>query len=191
MKNAILLHGRPTQERYFSPSDPSDSNAYWFPWLQKQLLIHGISAQAPEILEPYNPRYENWAREIERYDNNPDTILVGHSCGGGAIVRWLSENKDVQVGKVVLVAPWIDIEKDDWPLFDFEIDRDIVARTKGITIFHSTNDAPEIVSSVKVLREKIRQVKYCEFENYGHFTFLNEGEQIEGFPGLLHELIGG
>lgn len=191
MKNAILLHGRPTRERYFSPQYPSDSNAYWFPWLQKQLLIYGIHAQTPEIPEPYNPRYENWAKEIERYDPSPDTILVGHSCGGGAIVRWLSENKDAQVGKVVLVAPWIDIEKDDWPLFDFKIDADIAARTKGITIFHSTNDAPEIVSSVKLLRDTIRQAKYREFENYGHFMFLNESEKVEGFPALLQELIGG
>ncbi|HEX7632700.1 MAG TPA: alpha/beta hydrolase [Candidatus Saccharimonadales bacterium] len=187
MKNAILLHGRPSKKEFFDPEKPSESNCHWFPWLQKQLLINGVHAQTPEILEPYAPKYENWQREIERFELAPETILVGHSCGGGALVRWLSENPQIKVGKVVLVAPWIDVEKDDWPLFDFEIDSDIADRTAGLTIFHSTSDAPEIQSSIKVLQAKLNNYKYVEFENAGHFT--RKSMKTDEFPELLKECL--
>jgi alpha-beta hydrolase superfamily lysophospholipase len=40
--------------------------------------------------------------EFERYDIFPETDLVGHSCGGGFFVRWLSKHLEVKVGNVVL-----------------------------------------------------------------------------------------
>jgi uncharacterized protein len=189
MKNAIILHGRPRKSDYFNLDYPSQSNSHWFPWLQQQLLVNGYLAQTPEIPEPYNPKYKNWVREIERYEITPDTILVGHSCGGGILVRWLSENKNQKVGKVVLVAPWIDVEKSDWPLFDFEIDSNIAARTTGLTIFHSVDDDPEIISSVAELRHKLNHIGYKEFKDRGHFTHHYMPE--DKFPELLEECLSG
>lgn len=186
-KNAIILHGRPSKTQYYSDIHPSESNSHWLPWLQKQLIIKGILAQTPEIFKPYEPRYQNWAREIERYSPGPETILVGHSCGGGMITQWLSKNPEVKVGKVVLVAPWIDIEKDDWPAFDFELDPNLVSRTASLTIFHSTDDVDEIQTSVKRLRETLVDATYREFEGKGHFTHHYMPDDI--FPELLEECL--
>lgn len=111
MKNAIILHGKPDKEEYYSETAPSPSNAHWLPWLQKQLIIRDIKADTPEVPYPYELDYATWAREFERFDVTPETVLVGHSCGGGFIVRWLCEHADVHVGKVVLVAPWTDPTK--------------------------------------------------------------------------------
>lgn len=188
MKKAIILHGRPYKnEEYFNLAVASPSNSHWLPWLQKQLVTKGILAQTPEILEPYDPKYENWAREIEKQNPDEETIMVGHSCGGGMIVQWLSKNKDKKVGKVVLVAPWIDLEKDDWPAFDFEIDTDLVQRTAGLTIFHSADDAEEIQTSVKELRSKLKGAKYREFVDKGHFTMSKMPDGT--FPELLQECL--
>lgn len=186
MKNAIILHGRPSKENYYNTERQSQSNSYWLPWLQHQLLAKDVFAQTPEIFKPYKPAYENWAKEIERYEITPETILVGHSCGGGMIVQWLSKNQDKKVGKVVLVAPWIDIEKDDWPAFDFDLDEDLVSRTAGLTIFHSADDVEEIQTSVKELK-KLKGSKYVEFEGRGHFThkYMPDGT----FPELLEECL--
>lgn len=187
MKNAIILHGRPPKKEYFEEDVPSPSNFHWLPWLQRELLRNGVLAQAPEAFQPYEPRYENWAMQIERFSPSKETILVGHSCGAGMIVQWLSKNSDLRVGKVVLVAPWIDVEKDDWPAFDFVLDSNIAARTAGLTIFHSLDDSPEIKSSVEVLRNKLINCSYIEFENYGHFT-LSSMRTAE-FPELLEECL--
>lgn len=187
MKNAIILHGRPSRDEYYSDKYPSMSNSYWLPWLQKQLLSNGVHAQTPEVFEAFSPTYEKWAAEIERFSVGPETILVGHSCGGGMVVQWLSKHPDIKVGKVVLVAPWIDVEKDDWPAFDFSIDPDLAARTAGLTIFNSADDVAEIQTSVTELRRKLKGAKYVEFEGRGHFTHKYMPDDT--FPELLKECL--
>jgi predicted alpha/beta hydrolase family esterase len=188
MKNAIILHGRPTKAEYYADRWPSMSNSHWLPWLQEQLIIRDIFAATPEIPLAYEPLWERWVKEIERYDIGPETTLVGHSCGGGFWVRYLSEHKELKVGKVILVAPWIDVEQDDpGHFFDFEIDPDLAARTQGLTIFHSTNDVEEIQTSVAKLREQLRGISYREFEDKGHFTHKYLPDDT--FPELLEAII--
>jgi predicted alpha/beta hydrolase family esterase len=191
MKNAILVPGRPDKEEYYDPKFPTNSNNHWFPWLSKQLQIRDIFAVAIEVPEPYKPRYEVWKKEFEKFDITPETVLVGHSCGGGFLVRWLSENKGRKVGKVVLVAPWLNPENnpasDTADFFDFEIDFSLASRTNGITIFNSDNDQATIHNSVQIIRSKINGVDYNEFHNYGHFC-IEDMKTVE-FPELLDECI--
>lgn len=188
MKNAILLHGLPSKEEYYNPDIPSASNHHWFPWLQKQLLNHDIAAQTPEVPNAWKVHYPTWKKEFERYEITPETMLVGHSCGGGFIIRWLSENKDAKVGKVVLVAPWLDVDREfTTDFFDFEIDPDLASRTKGLVVFNSDNDEESTQKTAKLIREKIKEVKYREFHNYGHFCLKDL--KTEKFPELLGGLI--
>ncbi len=188
MKNAILLHGRPRRDEYYDGSQPSASNAHWFAWLQKQLMVHDIKADTPEVPFAFEPLWERWVKEVERFEIGLETILVGHSTGGGFWVRYLSEHKDLKVGKVVLVAPWIDVEQEaPHNFFQFKLDENIAKRTQGLTIFHSNDDAPEIQSSVKELRAKLTAIKYREFQHYGHFCY--EDMNTTEFPELLEECL--
>ncbi|MEO6761088.1 MAG: hypothetical protein ABI220_01765 [Candidatus Saccharimonadales bacterium] len=188
MNNAIILHGTCSRQEYFDTSLQSLSSRSWLPWLQGQLIARGVPAATPEIPNAYKLDYEVWQREVERFDIIPETLLIGHSCGGGFWIRYLSERPDVRVGQVVLVAPWLDpnnIKKTTF--FDFEIDPELVSRTGGITIFNSTNDHPGIHWSVETLRQTIPGIKYREFDDYGHFC---DGEMPNSkeFPELLAEL---
>lgn len=190
MKNAIILHGTCDKEEYYSLEYPSASNFHWLPWLVKQLLIKDIHAVTPEMPHGYMPNYTVWKREFERFDITSETILVGHSCGGGFLVRWLSENKDRRVGKVVLVAPWLDPNKtkgEDNDFFDFEMDIELVSRTQGLTIFNSDDDMEAIHVSVKQIMATIPNINLVEFEGKGHFCLGDLGG--EAFPELLEEII--
>jgi uncharacterized protein len=183
-KNAIIVHGMPGKEEYYDCNAPSGSNHHWLPWLQKQLIVHGVSAHAPEIPNSWDPYYPTWQREFERFDVGPQTILVGHSCGSGFLVRWLSEHKEITVGPVILVAPWLDPRRRKTrEFFEFEMDLDLAARAAKLTIFNSDNDDPEIHDSARTIRERIRNVDYREFHNYGHFC-LNDMNTTH-FPELL------
>lgn len=187
MKNAILVHGKPGRGEYYSPLVPSISNADFLPWIQKQLAIRDIPSQTPEMPNAWQPDYPTWKREFERYDITPDTALVGHSAGGGFLVRWLSEHKDVKVGKVILVAPslgynWTECKE----FFDFEIDPDVAQRTAGIVIFGSDNDKDAIKQAIEKYRAEIKGAVYREFSGYGHFAYEDIGS---GFPELLKELL--
>jgi hypothetical protein len=184
MKQAILIHGWPGQE-YFNPAFPALSNAHWFPWVQRRLLLKGILAQTPEMPEADRPNYEKWKAMLERFDPDSETLLIGHSCGGGFLIRWLSENA-ATVGKVVLVAPWLDPEHDvDKSFFDFDIDSNVVSKTQGITIMYSTDDSSDVLESVSTLRSKLKNAEFREFTGKGHFCEEDIGKE---FPELL-ELI--
>jgi hypothetical protein len=192
MKNTIIIHGRPDREEYYDPKYPSASNSHWFPWLTKQLQIKEIFTIALEMPKPWQPRYDVWKKELERFDITPETFLVGHSCGGGFILRYLSENSNLQVNKVVLVAPWLNPENnpksDTTDFFDFNIDPDLVKRTAGITIFNSDDDKETIQQSVKIIRGKVKGTDYQEFHHYGHFCF--EDMKTSEFPELLQAIAG-
>lgn len=187
MKNAIILHGKPGKDEYYSADLPSASNSHWFPWLQKELMIRDVYAQTPEIPNSWNPQYETWRKEFERYDITSETILVGHSCGGGFLVRWLSERPDAHVGKVVLVAPSFGLDWDSRDFFKFEIDRALASRTKGLTIFVGGKDRPAIHESAGKIRASVAGAKYREFPNLAHFCF--EDMQTVEFPDLRDELL--
>lgn len=187
MKNAIILHGMPSREEYYDKNYPSTSNAHWVPWLQKQLLCNDIAAVTPEVPFSFRPEWERWCKEVERYEITPDTLLVGHSCGGGFWVRYLSEHPELRVGKVVLVAPWMDPEGDEaGDFFKFTIDPDLAGRTKSLVIFHADNDMGNVHKSVATLREQIKNIGYREFHGYGHFCV--EDMHTTEFPELLEEL---
>lgn len=187
MKNAILLHGKPGEQEYYDVSTPSCSNYHWFPWLQKQLLVKDIKADTPEVPYAFDPQWDLWKKEVERFEINPDTILVGHSCGGGFWIRYLSENKNIKAGKVILVAPSLNTEK-TWgkKFFDFKIDPALIERVKELVIFNSTDDKVGIQESVRRIRQAIPSVKYREFKNMGHFT---ANDMAAEFPELLEECI--
>lgn len=184
MRNAIILHGTCDKEEYFDDTYPSLSNSHWFPWLQKQLLINGIPTNTPEVPDAYEPDYPTWEREFERFDVGPSSILIGHSCGGGFLVRWLSENK-VSANKLILVAPWLDpSRRKTKDFFDFEVDQSLQDRTDEIHVLHSSDDENEgIKETVSKILKILPKAQLHKFEGMGHFTFGEMGKTE--FPELL------
>jgi predicted alpha/beta hydrolase family esterase len=187
MSNAILVPGRPDKEEHYDPARPSNSEDHWFSWLKRQLILRDIHAVSIEPPFPFRPRYDEWKKEFERFELEPDTILVGHSCGGGFLIRYLSEHKDIRVGKVALVAPWINPDEyevsDTADFFDFEIDPDFPDRTQGVSVFISSDDEPSVVKTVDILHAKVPNLDMHQYSDKGHFCLENLGTQE--FPELL------
>lgn len=186
MKTAIILHGKPSKKEYFNPRSAAQSNKHWLPWIQRQLILREVLAQTPELPEAYEPEYEKWRRVFEQFEIDDETMLIGHSCGGGFLVRWLSESK-TKVGKVALIAPWLDPDHElNTPFFDFEIDSDLVDRTRGAGVFFSADDDEDILISVDRLK-KVKGIHIKEFKDKGHFTLGDM--KTEKFPELLEFLV--
>lgn len=186
MKTAIIIHGMPSKEEY--DAAPERSGEHWYPWLKKELEVKGFEVQTPEMPVPYDPNYEKWKSTFEQFHIDEDTVLSGHSCGGGFLLRWLSEH-NTKVGQLILVAPWIDPtgelgQRNDF--FDFEIDHNLVSKTvNGIIVFYSTDDDEVVLKSVDKIKATISDIKIREFTDKGHFT---TGDGVSEFPELLEEI---
>lgn len=189
MKNTIIVHGKPGKKEYYSDEYPSSSNFAWIPWLQKQLIVRDIKADAPEMPYAYEPQYDLWKNEFERFDITSETILVGHSFGGGFLVRWLSENMNVKVDKVILVSPWIDPEGENkYDFFrDFEIDSMLHNRANKIIAYTSDNDFEHCKESVNLIKETVPEIIVKEFEGMGHFIPMHMG--TSEFPELVEDIL--
>ena len=189
MNSAIIIHGMPSADEYHNFNSDSQSNCHWLPWLQQQLCARDILAQAPEMPAPYAPNYEAWKTEFERLSPDENTLLVGHSCGGGFIVRWLSDNPSRTVGKVVLVAPWLDVEGDYPDMFGSDIRRDIATQSKnGVDVLVSTNDGIQMQKTLTHLQQSVDGFVCHELVDYGHFTFRTM--KTREFPELLDICLG-
>jgi hypothetical protein len=183
MKSAIILHGMPSKEEYFDTDTPSPSNNHWLPWVQHELLVRDVLVQTPELPLPYLPVYEEWCKVFEQFTLDKDTMLIGHSCGTSFLLRWLSEHK-IKVGKVALIAPWLDPENElQNNFFAFDIDEGLLSRVEDFKIFISHDDYQMILDSVKVITEKLPQAKVEWFEGKGHFVLSSM--KTEKFPELL------
>lgn len=62
---------------------PSPSKAHRIPWLKTELLKRDIAAETLEVPFAYNIERPVWKKEVEGYEINRDTIIVGHSRGAG------------------------------------------------------------------------------------------------------------
>jgi predicted alpha/beta hydrolase family esterase len=183
MKNLIVIHGMPSKEEYFDSSHPSPSKSHWIPWIKEKLEEKGITTDTPEMPEPYAPDYEKWLSVFQQLNLNEETILIGHSCGAGFLVRYLSEHK-TQIGKVILVAPWLDPNAQlESKMFSFEIGQNLREKCKDLIMFYSTDDEEDVLASVKILKDKIENLAIREFTEKGHFTYSEMGT-VE-FPELL------
>lgn len=187
MNNAILLHGLPSKKEYYDSAQPSASNAHWFPWLQKQLLVNDTKAYTPEVPFVYKMIWDDWVKEVERFELNEDTLLVGHSMGAGFWVRYLSEHPELKVAKVILVAPWLNLDHEyDTDFFDFDLNLTAL-QSQNIVIFNSDNDSQDVQDTVMHLQTKLPKIRTVDFHNYGHFCYRDL--KTDAFPELLKEAL--
>lgn len=185
MKNVILVHGSPDSEEYYDAGIPSPSNSHWFPWLQKQCLVKEVLCQTPEFPKPYEPVYESYVKVFEQFKITDRTVLVGHSSGAGFLLRYFSEHPEMSPARIILVAPWLDPERELLtPMFEFEIDRHLADRT-DVHLLISADDGAQMHTSRERIESALPSINIREFADKGHFT---EGDIGKEFPELL-ELI--
>jgi len=96
MKNAIIFHG--------TGGHPQEN---WFPWLKVELEKLGYTVMIPQFPTPNNQTPETWFKVFSNYEKelNPETILIGHSLGGGFLLRVLEHIKTKVKAAFFVAAP--------------------------------------------------------------------------------------
>ena len=92
--NVIIVHGKNT-----TPSEK------WYPWLVNEFEKRNISVIVPVLPNSEDPEASVWLNEISKSNLNEESVLIGYSRGGVAILRWLEKLPEgSKVKKVILVA---------------------------------------------------------------------------------------
>lgn len=186
VRNVICIPGTCDEEEYYNEKYPTAAHSHFFPWLSKQLKIRDIRCNILEIPNTFMPDYELWKKELERFDFDEESILIGHSCGGGFLLRYLSENKNMKLKKVILLAPWIDpFDEKENNFFDFQWDLDLFER-HNIKILYSLDDSEEIQITINTIKEKYSNLNITELRDKGHFCYREIGDT---FPELLEQAL--
>jgi len=83
---------------------------HWFPEARERFEKVGFRVESPELPGNYFPKKEEWVRIIESFKPDENWVLIGHSLGGVAILRYL-EKAPGKIKQVILVATPYDAMK--------------------------------------------------------------------------------
>ncbi len=194
MKNVVLLHGI-CPERFDGvliadiPLCDPNNEGNWMGWTKKRLEEKGYAAACPVIVDVWNAPWKQWKDELDKVAIDDDTILVGLSAGGYALLRYLGESGK-KVKKLILVAPGApEIEHKDglrFPhqddVYSYEITPQLRSSIQNQVVVFVSNDADFILQAV-AMYETVLDAKVVRLEDRGHFSFL-----IPKFPELLNEI---
>ena len=145
----------------------------WRPWLKRELEAKGFEVRVPAMPAPDAPRLEEWVATIERETRGENCILVGHSLGCTAILRYLEQVKK-KVAGAVLVAGFAERLGDGFEATENFVDKPLdfarVRKNCGemVAIF-SDNDPYVPLSQEKLFREKL-DAKTTVLHARGHFS---------------------
>ena len=176
----VLMHGKNT-----------NPDQKWYPWFAKEIKELGASFVAPVLPDADDPYINKWIAELDKTNPDQDTILVGHSRGGVAILRWLERLPiDRKVQKVILIATNsgdsakrnnTENNKGFFTEEGYNFEK-IKLHCDDFVVFHSRDDQ---WVPFKAGEENSRglNAKFLKFNNYGHF-----GKIVDKIPELLNEI---
>jgi len=165
----------------------TDISEHWFPWLKQELEKIGIEVIAKNMPDPDIARKDIWLPFIEQeIGEGDDVILIGHSSGAVAIMKYLETHK---INTAVLVAGcYTDLgdekEKKSGYYENWKWSA-IKENAKKIIQFASTNDPWISIEEAHYIRDHLN-TEYYEFDNEFHFGSSHKDKLV--FPELLEAL---
>ena len=163
-------------------------NADLFDITAADLRQLGTETKTLDVVQPWPYGYAPYELALRRENLNKKVIVLAHSLGAAAVLRFLSENGQIELDSLICIAPsrgmnWSEQERE---LFGFHLDPDLIDRVPKMTFFHSSNDSLAIQMGGQELREVFPIAEHITVSNAGHFT---HGTTPDGhFPELINHI---
>ena len=146
-------------------------NDNWFPYLQKKLEALGVQVVASEFPDNYLARESYWIPFLKDVlEADEKSILIGHSSGAIAAMRYAEKNKIL--GSVIVASYYTDLgmssEKESG-YFNRPWDWEAIKRNQQWIIqFAALNDPWIPIDEPRFVHEKLKS-EYHESTHDGHF----------------------
>jgi len=156
----------------------------WYQYVKHELEKLGLEVIAENMPDPKLARKEIWIPFIkENISADEDVILIGHSSGAAAILKFLEENKCRLA--IIVGAYYTDLgdelEKKSGYFDELWKWNQIKENAKKIVIFASQDDPYIPIEQARFIKEKV-DAEYHEYKDEGHFgADVNKKE----FPELV------
>lgn len=158
----------------------------WFAWLKTELEKLNIPVIAKDFPDAWDCRAKYWLPYIKSLGTDESTILIGHSTGAIASMRYAQENKIL--GSILVGSYYTDLNDPEEKVsgyFDTPWEWDTIKNNQQWIIqFHSTDD-PWIPKEEAEMVHKMLDTKLSMFHDQGHFGV--DKPKLE-FPQLLEAL---
>ena len=155
---------------------------------------NNIDFIAPTLPNADDPEINEWVNELGKVKPNKNSILVGHSRGGVAILRWLEKQSEhVKVKKVILVATnsgnsqkrnKTENNKGFFTKEGYDFNK-IKTHCDNFVVLHSRDDN-WVPFEAGIENAKGLDATFLKFDNRGHFGSKLPKQEI---PELLDEIL--
>lgn len=159
----------------------------WFPYLERELPKLGITVINKQFPDPVLARQEFWIPFIKELGADENTILIGHSSGAIAALRFAEKNKIL--GSILVGAYYTDLgyesEKESG-YFDTPWNwRSIMNNQRFIIQFASVDDPFIPIEEARMIHKNLN-TEYHEYEDQKHFG--HDSDPKLEFPELFEFL---
>ncbi|MBI2798129.1 alpha/beta hydrolase [Candidatus Saccharibacteria bacterium] len=173
----ILLHGN-------GGGKGSDN---WLPWLKGELEKLNVKCLAPDMPDSELGRAKYWIPYLkDKLSADENTILVGHSTGAIAALKYAENSK--LLGSILVGGYYTDLGDEtekksgyfDQP-WGWKAIKD---NQKWAVVFASTDDPWIPIEEARFIKDRLGS-EYHEFSDQGHFGYDKDKKE---FPELLRVL---
>lgn len=160
---------------------------HWQPWVKAQLEMAGIRCDSPDMPDPVKARASYWLPYLEELGCDHDTVIVGHSSGAIAAMRY-AENHRIR-GSVLVGTYFTDLDdkgERESGYFDSPWDwYSIRSNQKWVAVFASSDDPYIDIAEPRLVAKEL-DAEMHEYTNRGHFM---DGRHAVEFPELVKLLL--
>lgn len=159
---------------------------HWYGWLRDELRSRGYDVIAEDMPDPVVAHANIWLPHIEKvFHADEDTIIIGHSSGGVAALRYLETHK--LRGVIVIGINYTDLGYEDEKESGYYIEpwdwENIKNNAGWIVQFASTDDPFIKIEEPRFIHDQLDS-EYHELSDRGHFMLAHN--QINNtFPEIV------
>ena len=144
----------------------------WFPYLGRELPKIGIEVINTQFPDPIMARAEFWLPFITELGADENTILIGHSSGAVAALRYAETHQIL--GSVIVGGNWTDLGLENEAVshyYDHPWDWEAIRRNQQWVIEFASTDDPFIpIAEARFIADALKLgPDYHEFTDRGHF----------------------
>ena len=171
-QKAILIHG----------NGGSSAGDIWLPWMERELAALGLTVTNRTFPDSVKARARYWLPFIDELGADQHTILVGHSSGAVAAMRYAETHR--LLGSVLVGVCHTDLDDGGEAASGYYSApwnwQRIRENQQWIGIFNSVDDPHIPIREARFVAAQLR-CSYFESTDRGHFTEARELPEILEF----------